>query len=567
MHPPFAPTVKMIEDLTQLRYAYFSLELGLSEDIPTYSGGLGVLAGDHVKSAADLNLPLCAVTILYREGYLQQRIGLDGWQTERYPRFNPEQLLGRLPVLFTLPLRGRGVYITAWRYDVVGLSGGVVPVFFLDTDIPENLEDDREITRRLYSGGEELRLLQEGILGFGGMRLLEELGVNDIKTYHLNEGHTAFLVAALYNRWQDEQMVRDHCVFTTHTPVSAGHDSFPRSRVTSVLDSLLPDTPMTHFSDDRFAMTELALRGSRAATGVSRLHREVAQKMFPDYKIDYVTNGVHHLSWTTTDTRNLFDEHLPGWREQPDKLRAAGQIPDKAVWSMHRRNKRNTLQYTNAATQLGLSSDLLTVGFARRVVDYKRAYLLFLDPERLTRICSDKVQFIFAGKAHPDDASGKQLIKEIVKMSQHLSGRVQITYLENYNIWLGRLLVSGVDVWLNTPRRPQEASGTSGMKAALNGIINVSILDGWWAEACRHGENGWAIGDPNHPNDETDADHLYALLEEKVIPTYYDNRQKWIHMMKESIVTSADYTSHRMVEDYNRCYYHYAGLGRNQVLS
>jgi len=556
---PMTSSIEAAGDFRYLRCAYFSLELGISEDIPTYSGGLGVLAGDHVKSAADLRLPLCAVTLMYREGYFQQRIGSDGRQTERYPRFNPEPLLKRLPLLFTLPLCDREITITTWQYDVVGTSGGVVPVFFLDTDIPENRDEDRQITRRLYSGGEDRRLLQEGLLGFGGVRLLEELGINGIETYHLNEGHTAFVPAALYNQWKDEQKVRDHCVFTTHTPVPAGHDNFSRSRVIAILDSLLPDTPMTRFGDDRFDMTELALRGSWAANGVSRLHGDVARRMFPDYPFGYVTNGVHHLSWTAPATRSFLDMYLPGWREEPGKLRGARELPDEAVWHTHQRNKRQTLGYANAATQLGLSPDLLTIGFARRATEYKRAYLLFQDPERLARICSGKVQFLFAGKAHPDDEAGKALIQGIVQSSMELSGRVQIAYLENYNIWLGRLLTSGVDVWLNTPRRPHEACGTSGMKAALNGVPNLSILDGWWAEGCRHGENGWALGDhPDRSDDTTDAEQLYEVLEQEVIPTYYSNHRQWVRMMKESIVTSADFTSHRMVQEYNRLYYQQA---------
>ncbi|UCD38688.1 MAG: alpha-glucan family phosphorylase, partial [Fidelibacterota bacterium] len=505
--------MKRNEQFKQLRYAYFSLEMGLTEDIPTYSGGLGVLAGDHVKSAADLKLPLCAVTLLYREGYLIQRINPEGEQIELYPRFHPEPLLKRIPIELSLPLRNRDVRLAVWQYDVTGVTGGVVPVFFLDTDIPDNHSDDQGITRRLYSGGKDLRLLQEAVLGFGGIQLLDELGIHEIETYHMNEGHSAFLALALFNRLRDERRVRERCVFTTHTPVQAGHDIFSRASARSILNDLFSDTTLTSFQDDQLNMTELALRGSRAANGVSRLHGNVAQKMFPDFTFDYVTNGIHHITWTTCETRDLLDEHLPGWRENPDKLRGAVDLPDQAVERMHMRNKRHTLSFANAATHVGLSPDLLTIGFARRSVDYKRANLLFQDPERLVRICSNKAQFIFAGNAHPDDQVGKELIKRLIQSSQALSGRIHIAYLENYNIWLGRLLTSGVDVWLNTPRRPQEASGTSGMKAALNGVINLSILDGWWAEGYRQGKNGWAIGDSNDSDDAADADRLYNILE------------------------------------------------------
>ena len=545
----------MKQDLSALRIAYFSAEVGLTEEIPTYSGGLGILAGDHIRSAADLGIPMCAVTLLYREGYFQQHLEPDGSQVESYPRFDPAGVLERLPVRVKITLRDREVCLAAWRYNVVGHTGAVVPAFFLDTDLPENDEDDRCITRRLYSGGPDCRILQEAVLGFGGVRLLQELGITGIETYHLNEGHTAFLTMELVNRWRDVDKVRERCVFTTHTPVPAGHDLFPLQRVDALLDGLLPEGADLFPVDDHLNMTRLALGYCRAVNGVSRLHREVAQSMFPGYDIGHVTNGVHHLYWTPAATKEVYDEYLPGWRADPGLLRNAACIPGEALRRMHQYNKEQAIGYVNDATGMDFSPAVLTIGFARRAVRYKRAQLLFTDPGRLADICEGRVQFLFAGKAHPSDQDGMGIIREVVQAARGLGDRVRIVYLENYNIRLGRLLTSGVDVWLNTPLRPNEASGTSGMKAALNGVPSLSVLDGWWDEGCRHGENGWAFGDTDHPDDEKDAHRLYQLLEEEVIPTYYNNGERWLQIMKQIIVTGADFTSQRMVTEYDRLYY------------
>ncbi|RMF06202.1 MAG: alpha-glucan family phosphorylase [Candidatus Neomarinimicrobiota bacterium] len=542
-----------MEPKQPIKIAYFSAEIGISASLPTYSGGLGVLAGDHIKAAADAELPLCAVTLLYKEGYFQQRLNARGYQTETYTRFDPEPLLTREPVRFTLRLRERDVWIQAYRYDYTGLTGFTVPIYFLDTDLEENFDDDRILTMRLYSGDKNHRILQEAILGFGGMRLLEELGHTQIETYHMNEGHCSFLTLQLYEKFgHDRERVRRLCHFTTHTPVPAGHDHFNLARCEKLLHGLLPtDLALPSLvQNSRLHMTELGLYFSRSANGVSRLHGRVAQEQFPDFTIDSITNGVYHPYWVGRSLRELFDRALPGWRQEPERLLEVDTIAEDDLLHAHDSLQHFLLGYVNSQTQRALSQELLTLGFARRAAGYKRARLIFRNPERLIQLGEGKIQIIFAGKAHPQDQQGKQIIQDIVAMSNRFFGQIKVVFLENYNLWLGRLITSGVDVWLNTPLRPNEASGTSGMKAALNGIPNLSILDGWWAEGCRHGENGWGIGRPDHPDDDRDADHLYTLLEEEVLPWYYGPKERRVRLMRESIKTGVQFTAHRMIREY-----------------
>ena len=543
-----------------IKIAYFSLEIGFSGNIPSYSGGLGILAGDHIKSCADIGIPLCGMTLLYREGYMKQRLNPQGIQTEEYPRFNPNSLLTRLPFSFNITLQDKVLHLIIWQYTWVGYRHHRVPMYFLDTDIPENDTDQRMITRRLYHGDNQHRVLQEAVLAIGGVQLLEVLGYN-IDTYHMNEGHAAFIALALRKKFgNSDKEVRRHCIYTIHTPVPAGHDVFKTQVVREVLgEDLLSEDLDHYFYNDKINMSKMALFYARKANGVSKLNGKVVRDMFPEYKgkIGHITNGVHHMTWVSAAHRDLYDKYLPGWRVDPlSYLREARAIPNFAVWDTHQESKRRLLDYANAHKQVGYDREVLTIAFARRAAGYKRAHLLFHDIERLLDICQGKVQIIFAGKAHPNDNNGKQIIKSIVENANHLSEKVLVTYLSNYNIWLGRLLTSGVDVWLNTPLRPNEASGTSGMKAAMNGAINLSILDGWWAEACVDNVNGWAIGTEAESNDEKDAEALYTLLEKKVIPLYYDKHESWVDMMKESIATSAEYTSHRMVLEYNKRYYH-----------
>ena len=538
--------------------AYFSAEIGISSNLPTYSGGLGVLAGDHIKASADADLPMVAITLMYKEGYFKQRIDESGIQSETYPKFDPIPLLSKLDIKFNIRLRERDVWIQVYRYDYNGINGNIIPLYFLDTDVEDNFDDDKIITLRLYSGNKDHRILQEAILGFGGMKLLSELNINSIKTYHMNEGHCSFLTLNLLQKYDNNiEKVKEKCHFTTHTPVEAGHDHFSVVRVKKLLHGLLPEnlTLPRIVQDNRLHMTELGLYFSRSANGVSKLHGDIAQKQFPENNIDYITNGVYHPYWLGKSFRELFDIKLNGWRKNPELLLNIDIISDEELEWAHWSQKHFLLSYVNAQTQKALSEKVLTIGFARRAAEYKRAKLIFRDIDRLKRICKGKVQIVFAGKAHPNDDGGKKLIKDVVTNASKLFGEVKVVYLENYNMWLGKLITSGVDIWLNTPLRPNEASGTSGMKAALNGIPNFSIIDGWWAEGCKNGINGWSIGNEQYPNDKEDANNLYNVLENEIIPTFYENKSKWINMMRESIKTGVDFTAYRMVNEYNNKFY------------
>ncbi len=535
--------------------AYLSAEIGFSHHIPTYSGGLGVLAGDHLKAAADAGLPLVGVTLLYRQGYFRQHVGADGWQTESHPSFVPTPLVEKLEDQVEIHLYERRVHIAIWRTDIVGYTGAKVPVLLLDTDCVTNAPEDRGITHRLYGGDLELRLLQEAVLGFGGVKALAAVFPN-VKRYHLNEGHTAFAPLARVRAGVPAADVRSTCHFTTHTPVPAGHDVFPYDMAERALGGQLPTNVRELAGPDALSMSHLALSLSGTANGVSKLHGEVARAMFPSHDVGSVTNGVHHLTWVCDPMAALFDRELPGWRGNPLVLRRAPSISTDALLDAHARRKRELLTYANSYTGLGYAEGVLTVGFARRAAAYKRASLLFRDIDRLVRIAGGKVQFLFAGKAHPRDEAGHRIIQSIVRAAAALGDRVRVGYLVNYTMWTGALMTSGVDVWLNTPKRPHEASGTSGMKAALNGVPSASILDGWWAEAAVDNDNGWVIGTPKDADDEEDAESLYNTLEKRIIPTYYENRDKWAGIMKQAIVTGTQFTAARMVAEYAERYYH-----------
>ena len=534
--------------------AYFSAEIGISNKIPSYSGGLGILAGDHLKAAADLSMSICGITLMYKEGYMHQVLDVNGWQSEQYATLQPENILKKLPYTVDIQLRDRRVCIAIWEHTHKSEIGGEVKVYFLDTDIDENHPDDRVITKRLYGGDREYRLLQEAVLGFGGIEALQVVVRQaDIKTFHMNEGHCAFVTTALRTMYTRDE-VKSRCVFTTHTPVPAGHDVFSMDLVNYVLGDNLPDDFAEDATGDSLNMTVLAMNNSRHINGVSRLHGQVSSKMFPGYKITSITNGVHHRTWSALATRKTFDLYLPGWRENAGELKYAQEIPYRMIETMHHENKRRGLDYINAMNQAGFSQDILTIGFARRAASYKRAWLILSDPERLKRIASGRLQIVFAGKAHPQDNVGKTIIQDIVKACRVMHPHIIITFLENYNMWLGRLLTSSVDVWLNTPIKPHEACGTSGMKAALNGVLNLSVTDGWWDEACRHGENGWGIDSGEEQDDRRDADRLYNILEHEVIPIFYEKRRRWLTMMRESIVTAADFSAQRMVREYQKVY-------------
>ena len=538
--------------------AYFSAEIGISSSLPTYSGGLGVLAGDHIKASADAGLPMVGVTLMYKEGYFKQHLDSEGIQTESYPSFDLNKDLVKIPEKFTIALRERDVSIQVYRYIYKGENEHLIPIYFLDTDVDENAEDDRIISNRLYSGGKNRRILQEALLGFGGIKLLDILGYKNLHTYHMNEGHCSFLTLALLDKYNgDENKVRSMCHFTTHTPVPAGHDQFSLSRCRNLLFNLLPDQLQlpSWTKKNRLHMTELGLHFSRTANGVSELHGEVAQNQFPSFPIDYITNGIYHPYWLGNTFNDLFNSKIEGWKTKPEKLLDINHITDDELEYAHMAQKSFLLDHVNSLSDIKFSDEIFTIGFARRAAQYKRAGLIFSDIDKLLELGNGKIQIVFAGKAHPKDDLGKEIIREIISVSEKLKDSIKIIFIENYNMKLGRMITSGVDVWLNTPLRPNEASGTSGMKAALNGVPNLSILDGWWAEGCEHGLNGWAIGSPDLFDDSLDAKSLYELLEKEVIPTFYNDKKKWCEMMRCSIATAVSYTAHRMINDYYSKFY------------
>lgn len=557
----------ILEELTkEPKIAYFSMEIGLSKDIPTYSGGLGILAGDTIKSAADLRLPLVAVTLLTKKGYFRQVLDERGRQREEPEEWEPLRFMIPLPQRVSVEIEGRTVYIQAWLYQVRSLTGGVVPVFFLDTDIDENTGPDREITHYLYGGDRAYRLKQEMVLGIGGTRMLNKLGFH-IKKYHMNEGHASLLAVELLREFKrdieevwderlvwDVERVKDLCVFTTHTPVEAGHDKFPYELVSRIMGDFIPLYVLQDLGGkDHLNMTLLALNLSKYVNGVAKKHGEVSKNMFPGYEIHAITNGVHSFTWTCDSFKRLYDKYLPGWANEPELFVRVGRIPDEEIWEAHMEAKRNLLNFVREKTGVEMSPDIFTIGFARRATAYKRADLLFSDIDRLERIGKGRLQIIYAGKAHPKDEAGKFLIERIFVIKEKLKDSIKIVYLENYNIEVASKLVSGVDVWLNTPLRPLEASGTSGMKATHNGVPNFSVLDGWWIEGHIEGFTGWAIGpSPDVPADPSrDADDLYNKLENIILPTFYNDRHTWIRIMQNAIGKNAYYfNSHRMMRRY-----------------
>src|SRR5512143_616437 len=552
--------------------AYFSMEIGVKNDIPTYSGGLGILAGDTIKAAADLNLPLVAVTLISRKGYFSQEIDANGWQREKAVVWDPARYMTLLPQKVRVQIEGRDVYIQAWLYRVMSPTGGKVPILFLDTDLAENSALDQSITDQLYGGDSVYRIKQEVVLGMGGVRMLQALEFH-IKKYHMNEGHASFLALELLLRfkrdiesvWDERSVwditrVRDLCVFTTHTPVEAGHDKFPYTLVRQVLGEIISfDVLKDLAGKDNLNMTHLALSLSKYVNGVAKKHGEVSQHMFPGYHIHAITNGVHTFTWTCEDMARLFDKYIPGWANEPELFVRSGIIPELELWEAHREAKRKLMEYVGQATGEVMDPNDLTIGFARRATAYKRPHLLFHNIDRLLQIIEKgKLQIIFAGKAHPHDDNGKRIIQGIHEYRQRLRGKVKIAFLPGYDMDIALKLVSGVDLWLNTPLRPLEASGTSGMKAAHNGVLNFSVLDGWWIEGHIEGFTGWAIGamptEMTQPgtSDAEDAADLYDKLENLIIPAYYNpDKSGWSRMMKNAISKNAYYfNSHRMMRRY-----------------
>jgi starch phosphorylase len=550
--------------------AYFSMEIAIAPDMPTYSGGLGVLAGDTMRSAADLGLGLCAVTLLHRKGYFQQHLDAKGLQSAEDQPWPLEKMLLLEDATVEVVIEDRPVVVRAWRYDLEGVTGHTIPIYLLDTDLPENDPRDRALTDHLYGGDTDYRLRQEAVLGIGGVHILEALNY-EVNVYHMNEGHAALLTVGLMelqlggqrNRpieEQDTQAVRNRCVFTTHTPVPAGHDRFSREQAYRILGPQVANLleRMGGFHDGMLNMTYVALTSSRFVNGVAMQHGKISREMFPDYEIDAITNGVHAATWTAPPMQAIFDRSIPRWRKDNFQFRYVIDVPLREIERAHAQSKRTLIETVAERTGITLNSNVFTIGFARRVATYKRADLLLTDPKQLVRLAEKYrgLQILFSGKAHPHDEPGKKLIQEIFQVANGLdSDALKIVYLENYEWKLASMLTAGVDLWLNTPRRPFEASGTSGMKAALNGVPSLSVLDGWWVEGCIEGVTGWAIPDSESPEDEVAS--LYQQLESTILPLYYGNPEQWRAIMRSTIALNGSFfNTHRMLQEYiSNAYY------------
>lgn len=550
--------------------AYFSMEIALELEMPTYCGGLGMLAGDMLRAAADSQLPVVGVSLLHRKGYFRQKLDKQGTQTEEPCEWKVEDFVKELAPRVSVSIEGRTVRLRVWQYDVKGTKGGTVPVYLLDTDLPENSEWDRHITDHLYGGNEWYRLCQEIILGIGGVRMLRALGHRELNRYHMNEGHAALLAMELLDEHaadagrttfnhDDVEAVRHLCVFTTHTPVPAGHDKFPLPLVNSALGrNEVAEMREVFCCEGELNMTYLALNLSHYINGVAKKHTEISQRMFAGYKIHDITNGIHAGTWASPPIQRLFDRYIPGWRDDSFNLRHALSLPALDVWEAHAQAKTALLDRVNIETNVGMEPNVLTFGFARRIADYKRADLLFHDLERLKAIARNAgpFQVVMAGKSHPGDPVGRETIRKIFRAIEALKSDVKIAYVEDYDWELARLMTAGVDVWLNTPLPPMEASGTSGMKAAVNGVPSLSILDGWWIEGCIEDTTGWAIGGTPTTQDPAqrtvpDAESLHDKMEYIVIPLYYRERERFIDVMRHAIALNASFfNTQRMLLQY-----------------
>ena len=563
--------------------------------MPSYSGGLGVLAGDTIRAAADLRLPMVAISLLYRKGYFTQRLAEDGSQTEEPVEWRVEDFLTEEPARASVSIENRRVELRCWRYSAKGVRGFEVPIYFLDADLPSNADADRNLTGALYGGDSYYRLCQEVVLGIGGVRILRALGYNDLTRYHMNEGHAALLALQLLEdeaekagrtsiRSEDIEKVRSKCVFTTHTPVPAGHDRFPMEYLTRVFPSQTEFLDLKDASSEDLMkrvlqaeqnfpglqeaarrgasvnMTQLALNLSTYVNGVAKQHGETSRQMFPEARIEAITNGVHAGTWTSLAFQQLFDRYIPSWREDNYSLRSALGLPAEEVWAAHLIAKHDLLETVRKKTGLNFDPEAFTIGFARRATGYKRADLILADLDRLRQIAKNAghFQIVYAGKAHPNDGGGKDIIRRIFQAKKALRKTVPVVFLDDYNLELGGKITSGVDLWLNTPQFPLEASGTSGMKAALNGVPSLSILDGWWVEGHIEGVTGWCIGESrrsaagNAPTDKVaEAESLYNKLEGVILLMYYNDRAKFLEVMQHAIaINGSFFNTQRMVQQY-----------------
>ena len=560
-----------------LTLAYFSMEFGIDPAMPTYSGGLGILAGDTIRAAADLGIMAVGVTLLHRKGYFRQHLDNNGNQSESDVDWSPERFLELLPQRVLITLEGRQVQVQAWRYLVRGESGQAMPVYFLDTAIPENTPWDQCLTDHLYGGDDHYRLCQQVVLGLGGVAMLRALGYRRVHAYHMNEGHSALVVLALLEEqaWGSGlhtlssaqiEAVRQRCVFTTHTPVPAGHGYISMDLVRGVLGEERTNFLMASecCSNGVLNVTALALNFSRYINGVSMRHEETSRSMFNNHPINSVTNGVHATTWTSAPFRHVYDRYIPEWRRDNLYLRYAIKIPLDEIWQAHSEAKQELLSEVERRTGVRMNPAAMTIGFARRATSYKRTDFLFYDLDRLKKIAQQvgSLQLICGGKAHPGDEGGKALTRRIFEATTALRDVISVVYLTEYDIEMAKYLCSGVDLWLNTPQKPLEASGTSGMKAALNGVPSFSILDGWWIEGHVEGTTGWAIGDgwqsETNPGDEVAS--MYDKLEHVVLPMFYQQPDAFVNVMRSAIALNGSYfNAQRMLTQYVQNAYLAAG--------
>ncbi|MCA9380688.1 alpha-glucan family phosphorylase [Candidatus Dojkabacteria bacterium] len=528
------------------------MEIGLKNEIKEYAGGLGILAGDTLKTAADMGVDIVGVSILYKNGYFKQQLAEDGEQIEAADSWDYENLLQNTGVKVSVPINNDTLHIEIWKYEITGITGKINPVYFLNTDIEENSQENRYISFNLYTPYNNTRIRQEIALGIGGVMALKAMGHPTFDVYHLNESHAAFAIAALRDMLGSKEDAKKHVCFTTHTPAEHGHIIHSRSEIESILSPEYSSLLVEDYENDSLHLTKFSLLNSKFHNAVSEKHSEVSSKMF-DMPIPGITNGIHVSSWASKHFQKLFDEKISTWRNYPEDLQKAEGILGDLVINAHDESKNELINYVESNNLGHLKLDIFTIGFARRVDGYKRSGFLFYELDRLKAIAEKfgGLQVIFSGKAYFDYADGEDHIAYVIKLSKEDLGKLKIIYLPNYDMNISAMMVSGTDIWLNNPIKPLEASGTSGMKAALNGVPNLSTLDGWWVEGIREGITGWAIGNEEDNNEEAELNDMYSKLEEIIIPTYQNNKREWARLMKSAIAYNAShFNTHRMLSEY-----------------
>ena len=548
--------------------AYFVMECAVDSRIPTYSGGLGILAGDTLQSFADLEVPAVCITLLWKNGFTRQKLASDGTQLDSVQEWDVERYMQPTNIKIKMPLGDKDITITAYKYTIESTKGdNEIDAYFLTPDVPENDPGTRKICDRLYIEGGLTRLKQEIILGIGGYEMLKAIKYKPF-LYHINESHSAFLIASLMKDMNDLNRVKSRVVFTTHTPIPAAFDKFAMKDVASMLGrycdkQVLYDIYQEKLEDnDELNLSWLAIKNAKNVVAVSRKHKFVSEQIFEGYRLKYVTNGIHHIKWASAHHKMLYTKYIKGWEDDPDLLRDVACIPDNEFAQAHILSKEALVEMVNSESDASFIPEDFTIAMAKRITHYKRNNLILSNPNKLIEIAENKgnIQIIFAGKAHPADPDGLAMIKSIHNASQYIASKtkkIKIAFLENYNIHKANIILAGVDLWLNNPVRPLEASGTSGMKASLNGVPNFSVLDGWWLEACMEGINGWGIGprpawtDLSYSDDIQDLNDIYGKLEFNILDLYYKNFSDYLKIMKMAVSTIAPYfNTHRMVSEY-----------------